>query len=271
MQHKNAVILFVILSVGAVWPSFSAAWNPWSAKLVAVAKVGMRVHLGESEQQAFVEVIHNYAEHEHFETIDNGAGLTDEHSQPIVNLSLVRKDGIEITVFGMDADALGYSIAVFAKKENAPWPIVARQLITALRAKWPTAITVSYPETKAAPPEKIPPTYKVFMQVHLGEDTLTQFKSVIREYAKRWHFQIIVFKGPAVDMNGNAILGLKLERNDGVRIDVQGLNIDLIGYFIRVDATKKNAPWRLAADQLAGMLRSKWPNAVTVEYVPGAS
>lgn len=132
---------------------------------------------------------------------------------------------------------------------------------------------MSYPQTQTAsgPPVEPVSTVKASIIVHLDESTLKKFTSVIRGYAKREGFQI-ANELKIADTNGHPALGIKLVREDGVEIDVQGADINTRGYWIFVNAKKKNAAWRSATLRLVKVLQSNWwPNAVTVEYTSGAS
>lgn len=269
MRRCQHSILGATLVAAALWLPVTVAYAQWSAELVEVSKVGVRVHLGESSRTEFLNLIHAYAEREHFQIIDGG-GYPDFNGQPVVNLSLVRGDGVKVDVVGIDVNTLGFDIAVYAEKENASWSVAAKQLIADLRARWPKAIEVSYPETATEHPAEPASTVKAAIVVHLGESVLTKFKAVMRAYAKHEGFQI-TNEIDTTDVNGHLALGLKLVREDGVEIDVQGADIDMRGYWITVDAKKQNAAWRSATLRLVKVLQSNWwPNAVTVEYPSGA-
>lgn len=269
MWCSKRVVSGVALIAAALWLAVPVANAQWSAKLIAVPKVNIRVHLGNSSRAELMDVIHKYAQREHFKIIDGGGGLTDSEGQPLINILLVRDDGVRVGLLGIDVNRLGFSIAIYAGKKNDAWSLAARQLISDLRAHWPKAIEVSYPETGNKHPANVAWNGKAFMRVRLGEDTVAQFAAVIREYAKREGFQVIN-EFTAVDVNGQPMLGLKLVRKDGVIIEVQGIDIDIRGYDVIVDAKKNSASWRLATKQLVDVLQSKWPNTVTVEYPPGA-
>lgn len=267
MLCYRRVVLGAALIAAALWLPIMAADAQWSAKLVGIPRINIGLNLGESSRVELLDIVHEYARREHFQIIDGG-GYPDFNGQPVVNLSLVRNDGVKVDVVSVDFKKTGFYISIFAEKEDAPWSVAANQLIADLRARWPKAIEVSYPETHTEPPAEPSSTVKASIVVHLDESTLTKFTTVIQGYAKREGFQVAkIIK--IEDVNGHPALGIKLVRKDGVEIDVQGADIDMRGYWIFVDAKKKGAAWRSATLRLVEVLRSSWwPNAVTVQYTP---
>lgn len=269
MRCYQRMVLGAALAAAALWLPVTAAEAQWSAKLIEVPRINIALNVGDSSQVELVDLVRDFAKREHFQIIDGG-GYPDINGQPVVNLSLVRSDGIKVDVVSVDFNKIGFYISIFAEKENAPWSVAANQLIADLRARWPKAIEVSYPETATEHPTESVSTVKASIVVHLDESALTKFTTVIQGYAKREGFQV-ANKIKIVDVNGHPALGIKLVRKDGVEIDVQGADIDMRGYWIFVDAKKKNAAWRSATLRLVKVLQSSWwPNAVTVEYPPAS-